>query len=178
MLGLVSSEPPRWRVLTRMAFLGGLRPDGSAYRTIPDLCVYRRPIDPLRDVVALRLDGPPLLVIEVLSDTTAEADLSLTHGKGYTFARAGVAEYLALDPLGGFVPEGLRGWRLVDGVYQPQPLGPDGRWHSAQIAVAIGLEGIWATVYTPDGRRLLREGEVEAEIARLRRLLDEARGPE
>jgi hypothetical protein len=45
--------------------------------------------------------------------------------------------------------------------------GADGRWYSEQIAVAIGLEGVWATVYTRDGRRRLREGEVEQERARL-----------
>jgi roadblock/LC7 domain-containing protein len=61
------------------------------------------------------------------------------------------------------------------------------RWRSAQIEVAIGLEGMLASIYTPDGRRILREGEIEeeqarlceemarkdAELERLRRLLDE-----
>ena len=63
----------------------------------------------------------------------------------------------------------------------------DGRWQSAQIEVAIGLEGTLVSVYTRDGRRMLREGEIEeerarlreemarkdAELERLRRLLDE-----
>ena len=34
--------------------------------------------------------------------------------------------------------------------------------------MAIGLEGMLATVYTRDGRRILREGEIEEERARLR----------
>jgi hypothetical protein len=49
--------------------------------------------------------------------------------------------------------------------------------------VAIGLEGTLATVYTREGRRLLHEGEIEEELARLRaevermrRLLDERQG--
>jgi hypothetical protein len=57
------------------------------------------------------------------------------------------------------------------------------RWQSAQIEVAIGLEGMLATVYTRDGRRMLREGEIaealarkDAELERLRRLLDERQG--
>ncbi len=115
----------------------------------------------------MEVDGPPVLIVEVLSEATCASDLDLVRGKGYSYARAGVPEYLALDPTGTILPEGVRAWRLVEGVYHPWLPGTDGRWYSEQIAVAIGLEGVWATVYTRDGRRLLREGEVEQERARL-----------
>ena len=59
----------------------------------------------------------------------------------------------------------------------------DGRWQSAQIEATIGLEGMLATVYTRDGLRMLREGEIEEELARkdaelerLRRLLTDRQG--
>jgi hypothetical protein len=91
-----------------------------------------------------------------------------------------VHEYLALDPTGAFIPERGRAWRLTEGVFRPWEPDGEGRWQSAQIPVAIGLEGMLVTVYTRDGRRMLREGEIEAErirqdaeLERLRRLLDE-----
>jgi hypothetical protein len=44
----------------------------------------------------------------------------------------------------------------------------DGRWRSETIGVAFALEDDDLVVYTHDGRRMLREGEVEAERQRLR----------
>ena len=186
-LGLRPGQPARWRALSQIALLGCVRADGSAYRTYPDVFVYPRPVDPARSSLTLEVDGPPALVVEVLSEATYEADLDLVRGKGYSYARAGVPEYLALDPTGAFLTEGIRAWRLEGGVYRPWSPDADGRWHSRQLALAIGLEGAWATVYTRDGQRVLREGEVEveraqlreelarrdAELERLRRLLDE-----
>ncbi len=133
------------------------------------------------------VDGPPALIIEVLSDTTVAAELDMDRGKGYSYARAGVREYLALDPTGALAARNGRGWRLDGGVYRPWAPRADGRWYSEQIDVAIGLQGVWATVYTRDGRRMPREGEIhaelaaalarkDAELAELRHRLDELRG--
>lgn len=175
-----------WHALGQTTLLGCQRPDGTAYRTLPDVFVYPRSIDQSRGSVALALDGPPVLIIEVLSESTYAADIDLAHGKGYSYARAGVREYLALDPARAFIAEGGRGWRLVEGVYRPWEPDADGRWQSTTIEVAIGLEGVLAAIYTCEGRRMLREGEVEEELGRLRgelermqRLLDERqKGPE
>jgi hypothetical protein len=162
-----------WQALSQIALLGCTRPDGSDYRTFPDVFVYRHPIDQNRGSVALAVDGPPVLIIEVLSESTYAADLDLERGKGFSYARAGVREYLALDPAGSFLPERGRAWRLENGVYRSWEPDASGRWQSAEIAVAIGVEGILATVYTREGRRQLREGEIAAELERLRRLLAE-----
>jgi hypothetical protein len=178
-----------WQALSQIALLGYERPDGSDYRTFPDVFVYRRPIDQNRGSVALALDGPPVLIIEVLSESMYATDLDLKRGKGYSYARAGVHEYLTLDPAGSFLAERVRAWRLVAGVYQPWEPDASGRWQSQEIAVALGLEGALATVYTRDGKRQLHEGEIaeelerrDAELARkaaeldeLRRQLDELR---
>jgi hypothetical protein len=186
----VPGQPVPWKALSQIALLGCVRPDGSAYRIYPDVFVYPRQIDPDRGPVTLEVDGPPVLIIEVLSESTYEADVDLVRGKGYSYARAGVPEYMALDGTGHFLPEGIRAWRLVEGVYRPWEPDEDGRWHSAQIEVVIGLEGMLASVYTRDRRRMLREGEIEeersrlreelatkdAELERLRRLLDERQG--
>jgi hypothetical protein len=173
-------QPVPWKALSQIVLLGCVRSDGSAYRTIPDVCVYPRPIDPNRGSVALEVDGPPVLIVEVLSESTYDVDLDLKRGKGYSYTQAGVREYLAIDPTHTFLTPGIRAWRLVEGVYRPWEPDADGRWQSEEIAVAIGLEGTLATVYTREGERQLREGEVAEELARLRaevermrRLLDE-----
>jgi len=174
-----------WQALSQIILLGCMRADCSLYRTLPDVFVYPRRVDPRTSSLTVQVDGPPRLIVEVLSEATYEADLE--QGKGFSYARAGVREYLAIDPTSAYLPEGIRAWRLIDGVYRPWDAADDGRWHSAEIGVSIGLEGVLATVYTLEGRRLLREGEVEealdqrdatiaqlaAEIVALRRQLEE-----
>ena len=135
--------------------------------------------------MALEVNGPPVLIIEVLSESTYDIDLDLKRGKGYGYARAGVREYGNTWPSIPHPPF----WRLGsargvwEGVYRPREPDADGRWQSEEIAVAIGLEGTLATVCTREGERQLREGEVAEELARLRaevermrRLLDERQG--
>jgi hypothetical protein len=176
-------EPLPWQALCQLELLGCVRRDGSAYTTYPDLFVFPHPVDQTRGSFSLREDGPPVLIVEVLSPSTYEWDLDLERGKGYSYAHAGVREYLALDPTGSYVRGGGRGWRLENGRYMDWARDRQGQWRSREIGIAIALEGMLATVYTPEGRRLLREGEVEeelarkdAEIERLRRQLDDLKG--
>lgn len=136
-------------------------PDGSDYTTLPDVFVYRHPWDDARRSLSLADDGPPVLIIEVLSQETYANDLDLVQGKGYSFRQAGVREYLTLDPLYQYAPEGGLGWRLERGVYQPWRRDAAGHWVSREIPLTFGLEGARAAVYMRDGHRLLREGEVE-----------------
>jgi hypothetical protein len=51
-------------------------------------------------------------------------------------------------------------------VYRPWRPDRRGRWHSAHLGIAIGLEGVQVAVYAPNGRRQLREGEIHRELAR------------
>ncbi len=176
-------EPVPWQALSQIVLLGCRRPDGAEYKTMPDVFVYQRPIDLNRGSLALALDGPPALVIEVLSESTYAWDIDLERGKGYSYARAGIHEYLTIDPAGSFLPEGIRAWRLADGIYTPWLPERNGRWRSRPIGVSIGLEGVMATIHAADGRRQLREGEIARELARkdaelleLRRLVEELRG--
>ncbi len=179
-----------WEAIPQLLLLGCRRKNGTPIKTYPDVFVYLRPIPPSQGSFRIETDGPPALIVEVLSDATQAVDLNLDEGKGYLYARAGVREYLALDTSGEFTGSDGRGWRLDGGVYRPWAPRADGRWYSEQIDVAIGLEGMWATVYTRDGRRMLREGEVQRELARkdadlarkdadlaaLRRQLEQLRG--
>lgn len=182
-LGLAPEQPVRWHALSQIALLGCVRPDGTPYRVYPDIFVYAGPVDPERGSFSIHTDGPPVLVAEVLSEGTYEADLDLENGKGFSYAHAGIPEYLIIDHTRRLLPEGIRAWWLVDGSYQPWLPDANGRWQSQQIGVAISLEDDGVAVYTLDGLRILREGEVEveraslrAEIERLRRLLGEREG--
>ena len=168
-------QPAPWQALSHTVILGFQRPDGSRYKTLPDVFVYRQAISRRRGSVSINIDGAPVLIVEVLSESTYEVDLDLERGKGFSFARAGVREYLVLDPTGEFLPELGRAWRLEEGVYRPWNPDAAGRWRSDEIAVAVGMEGGMAAVYTLDGRRQLREGEVAHELARTNDELNELR---
>lgn len=156
--------PQPWQAITQIMFLGCRRPDGSAYTVLPDVMVFPRAMDIDRGSYLLRQDGPPVLVVEVASESTYRADLDVERGKAWSYAHAGVGEYLVLDPSARFVPELGRGWRLVNGVYRPWAPDEAGRWRSEAIPVAIGVEGGLAAVYGADGRRRLREGEIDAAL--------------
>ncbi len=175
-------EPAPWQALSQTVVVGFQRRDNTRFKTLPDVFVYRRPIGRRRGSVSVALDGPPALIIEVLSESTYDVDLDLDDGKGYSYARAGVSEYLTLDPTGEFLPEQVRAWRLDGNGYLPWTPDADGRWRSEQIAVTIDVEGVLAAVYGPDGRRQLREGEISVELARrddelvrLRQLVEQLR---
>jgi hypothetical protein len=155
-----------WQATHQLPLLGCVRPDGSAYRIMPDMFVFPHPIDPLYEPFTLFGDGAPVLIVEVLSESTHDADLDLMRGKGYSYAQAGVREYLTLDPTGQWLSEGGRGWRLVEGVYQPWLLDAAGCWRCESIAVSIGLEGAVARVYTHAGVPIPHEGQIMAELAR------------
>ncbi len=163
-----------WQALGQTMITGLQRPDGSRYTVLPDVFVYPRPIDDRRGSLALALDGPPALVIEVLSDATYRSDLDMERGKGYSYARAGVREYLVLDPIGEFVPEQVRGWRLEGDAYRPLAPDAQGRWQSREVGAAFSFAGVQVAVYGPQGQRQLREGEITQELERRDRQYAEA----
>jgi hypothetical protein len=150
-----------WQAGGQTMLRGFRRWDGSDYTTLPDVFVYPRPWDDERGSLHVATDGPPILIIEVLSKETFKADLDLSRGKAFSYAQAGVQEYLTLDPAYRYAPGGGLGWRLVDGVYLPWQREGNGRWQSQGLPLAFGLEGARAAVYASDGHRFLREGEVE-----------------
>jgi len=152
-----------WRAGGQTNVAGFFRPDGSAYTTLPDVFVYRVPFDRRRATLSLAADGPPALIVEVLSPETYGTDLDLERGKGYSYRRGGVAEYLTLDPLGRYLREQGRGWRLVGGTYVPWERGPAGRWAS-DLGIGIGFEGVRVIVYDAGGREMPDEDHVQGAL--------------
>jgi Uma2 family endonuclease len=177
----VQGEPLPCQALTQTLITGFERPDGSRYDALPDVIVYCQAVNQDRGSLSVALDGPPVLILEVASESTYASDLDLVRGKAFSYARAGVKEYLVLDPTGIFLAEFGRGWRLLNGVYQPWRQDAQGRWQSQEFPLAFAVDNWLASVHeSQTGRRLLHEGEItaalaqkDAEVAELRRRLEE-----
>ena len=141
---------------------------------LPDVFVYPRPFDVQLQSMALGRHGPPALIIEVLSEDTWEQDVDLVAGKPWSYADAGVAEYLTLDPTSSYLGEQGRGWRLAGRAYAPWAPDAQGRWASA-LGISLGFEGLWLVVYGADERPIPREGQILRSLAE-REALGEVRG--
>jgi Uma2 family endonuclease len=157
--------PPSWQAGSQSLILGLRRRDGTRYKVLPDVFVYRRPFDIYRPSLILAQDGPPALVVEVLSPENWDSDIDLEWGKPWSYADAGVTEYLILDPGDIFLSgERGRGWRLEAGRYVPWERDAASRWVSA-LGFAIGYEGAWAVVYGVDGLPIPWEGRILRSLA-------------
>jgi hypothetical protein len=141
------------------------RPNGTANKTLPDVYVYKKPIDQNWESVSPRRNGPPVLVIEVVSKSTFQADLNCRRGKGWSYEHAGVREYVVLDPGGAFIPTRILAWRLADGKYVPCAWQGGEPWWSSEIPIGIAIEGDMIGVYDREHRRQLREGEILETLA-------------
>lgn len=78
----------------------------------PDLLFIAR--DRLSIVSEKTIDGPPDIVVEILSPSTRGKDLN---EKAELYARSGIPEYWQVDPR----RRSIVVLRLVDGAYQPEP---------------------------------------------------------
>jgi len=157
------SHPLPWQAVEQLLFTGARRRDGSTLLTYPDVVVLDHAIDDLQGSFRYEVDGPPLLVIEVLSPSTQASDRDITTGKGDVYARAGVREYLLVDGERGVLPLGMEGWRLEQGMSRAWLPEADGRWHSCEIAAVFGFDGPHPSVWSREGRRMQRGREAERE---------------
>ena len=170
-------EPP-FRAGGQTLITGLRRPDGSAYPVLPDVFVYPYAFDMDLPSMSLRAHGPPSLAVEVLSPWTWRADVDMKAGKGWTYADAGIREYLILDPAGRYLGAQGQGWQLEGGRYVPWLPDGRGRWASA-LGFGLGFEGLLLVVSLADGRAVPREGRILRSMAesRARGLAEgEARG--
>jgi hypothetical protein len=176
-------QPLPWQALSQTNLLGCKRRDRTFYTTMPDVFVYRKPIDQDRGSVSVWKDGPPALIIEVASESTYSKDLDAQAGKAWTYEQTGVREYVVVDPTTMLVPTPVIAWRLIEGRYQTWESDAAGLWWSEEIPIGIGVADGAVTIYDRDGQGQLREGEfltsianARAEVAELRRRLAELEG--
>jgi len=142
-----------------------------------------KPRGPRKAWVSWEEDGRlPDVVVELLSPSTAEIDRTV---KKDLYARVfRTSEYYLYDP----ELRKLEGFRLVGRTYRPMVLDEEGRLWSEQLGVSLGLwhgvwsgqEADWVRLFRSDGSLVPTEAEAqslraeaaEAEVARLRRLLE------
>jgi colicin import membrane protein len=154
-------------------------------RPCPDVVVIpgvRRKHDSKRNVFDVREEGAhPCLVIEVVSATDSKIRKMDYEDKVEIYERAGVPEYLILDPATPVTQERLllTGYRLgVDRRYRQIEPDPQGRILSETTSLLFGVAEDGRTIQifdTATGERLLSAAELEAELKRLKRSQDGTR---
>lgn len=141
-------------------------------RVCPDVFVtFGIPKEPPRRSYFLWKEGrPPSLVVEVTSKGSRHEDVE----KKELYARLGVEEYFLHDPLGEYLRPSLQGFRLVDGKYDPIAPALDGSLVSETTGLILRREGEGLRLVDAEsGQPLLKPSEAYAELARLRRQLEQ-----
>lgn len=167
-----------WWVQSQIAIGGFRRPDGTPYTMLPDVFVHPRPNPHPRsgEVLTFAEIGVPLLVIEVLSETTWRQDLDERRGKPWSYAQAGVAELLLVDFNRRYMPEPVRALRLTDGRWTPWPQSNEGRWESEALGVSFAFDDPYLRVYDAEDRLKPLPHEAEAQLQNREAQLRERQG--
>ena len=141
-LGARSLE--RFRIATDV-YLYASAPHEDMQRAAPDVFVYLeiRPDRGPTGTFHAAFDGPPDLVIEILSRSTQTKDIGVggtLAAKKRFYQRMGVPEYWVYDPerLRGAEAAMLEGFRWAEGVFAPIA-SEDGLWHSAVLEAEWGI---------------------------------------
>ncbi|MGH2387689.1 MAG: Uma2 family endonuclease, partial [Chloroflexota bacterium] len=152
--GLEMAAGASWHVHSQVTIGGFRRLDGSPYTMLPDVFVVplANPHPESGRPLTFAEVGVPWLAVEVLSDTTSRWDLDDRRGKAWSYAEAGVAEYIAVDYARRYMSEPVRALRLGDGGWAPWPISPAGRWESVQLGVSFAFNGLYLRVYDVEGR--------------------------
>jgi Uma2 family endonuclease len=163
---------------------------GPSYQPSPDILVHSTLGEGNWASLSVARYGPPTLAIEVLSPTTALSNDLNERGKVASYAESGIAEYLAFDLFGEFIPDQVRAWRLgPSGAYVPWAPDERGHWASS-LGIAFAPQGAKLRVYDAAGvvvpgyamqaQQLLaavqREADQERENAALRAEVRRLRG--
>lgn len=148
-----------WHVGNQLTVVVPRLSGGPHYQPAPDVLVHPTLGPAPRQSLNIGEEGPPSLIIEVASPSTArERDLSLDPGRGKPalYAAMGVAEYLVFDPYGEFVPTQVRAWQRTPGgpsggLYIPWEAEANGHWLSHALGISFTPQSFLLRIYGPDG---------------------------
>lgn len=125
-----------------------------SYQPSPDILVHPTLTSGSRESIHLTADGPPVLVIEVASPSTAEErDINLTSatGKPGVYAAIGVREYLVFDPSNDILGMPVWARRIGPGGFVSWEPDGFGRWFSSTLGISFEPQGTLLRVYDQDG---------------------------
>ncbi|HEY8600992.1 MAG TPA: Uma2 family endonuclease [Thermomicrobiales bacterium] len=137
----------------------------------PDICVHPTLTRAPRTSLLVAVDGPPALIIEVTSPSTAlKRDLNMNSGAGkpLLYEAIGVQEYLVFDPHGEYLGAQVWARRLGPQGYAPWQPTDDGRWHSQTLGISFAPQGFLLRVFDHDGALVPLHQELRDENADLR----------
>jgi Uma2 family endonuclease len=131
----------------------------------PDCYVVRGVAKRLRRSFRVWEEGgrTPCFVLEVTSESTRRAD----EGKKLKKYRDAlhVPDYFLFDPTRDWIPEALRGYRLVEGGYRLMDAAADGRLPSHELALDLGVVGTHLRYFVPGSQDPLPTRTERAERA-------------
>lgn len=164
---LAEEEDLPWHVGNQHT-LAAYTPDGRVWRPCPDIMVHARAGRNAREEIVLAVEGPPALVIEVLSPTTWHYDADDVRGKAAGYMAIGVLEYLLFDPIGTYLDAQCKGWRQRDGSVEEWLPETDGRYVAASLGVSFRPEGVYLRTYDRSQVLVPTRDERRQDNARLR----------
>lgn len=168
-----------WFIGNQLKMILHRRGNRASYLPSPDILVHPTLTNASRSSLVLATDGPPVLVIEVASPSTAlEHDLNLLAptGKPRVYELIGVQEYLVFDPTADILEPQVWARRAGSSGFVPWEPDDNGRWISAALGIAFQPQGVFLRVYDQDGHLVPITEELADLVAeRDRQLADQAR---
>lgn len=141
----------------------------------PDILVHPTLGTGSRESILVVADGPPALVIEIASPSTAagrDLDEASASAKPAAYAALGIPEYLVFDPTAAFVKALLWARKLGPHGYAPWEPESDGRWHSA-LGISFLPQSSLLRVYDQDGELVPTGPELREYNRRMSELANE-----
>jgi Uma2 family endonuclease len=125
----------------------------------PDAFVVKNCKPGRRETFRIWQEGrTPHFVLETTSKTTRREDAGK---KNKIYAELGIPEYFLYDPRADWVKPRLKGYRLVNGTYEPIPAATDGSITSRELGIRFALEQTELAMFdVQTGERLLSPEEI------------------
>lgn len=141
------------------------RAKGRPYQPAPDLMIHPTLGYVPEFSVNVNVAGPPALVIEVASPSTArdhDLDTLRPEAKPGVYSSAGILEYLVYDPTGVMIPGGIRAWRIgPESKYVPWEQDERGHWVSRTLGISFALTGPILAAYDADGELIPSDADMD-----------------